>query len=81
MELTNKKCYYCGHPEHVIFPVSINSVDLGTLQGRLCEKCGHLGLFGGGSHSAYAPREIDPVNLPKIIQQIRHKYPQTQPIT
>ena len=82
MELTNKKCYYCSHPEHVIFPISINNADLRTLQGRLCEKSGHWGgLFSGGSHSAYTPREIDPVDLPKIIQQIRHKHPQTQPIT
>ena len=77
MELTNKRCYYCDHLEHVIFPISINSADLGVLQGRLCEKCGHLGLFSGGSLSAHAPCEINPVNLPKIIQQIKNKYPQT----
>lgn len=81
MELINKKCHYCDHLEHVIISVSVTSEDIGSLQGRLCEKCGHLGLFGGGNHSAHAPREIDPVNLPKIIQQIRNKYTQTQPIT
>ena len=77
MELTNKKCHYCDHLEHVIISVSITSEDIGGLQGRLCEKCGHLGLFSGGSLSAHASREINPVNLPKIIQQIKNKHPQT----
>ena len=71
--IKNEKCYYCKHAGHSITFVNLNHEVFGTVQGRLCENCGHLGLFCGGSHSAHVPREINPVRLPEIIRNLKNK--------
>ena len=73
--IKEERCYYCSNTEHSIITIDVGNRDIGTTQGRLCENCGHLGLFCGGDISAYAPNEINPVRLPEIIRQIRNKYP------
>lgn len=67
MDLT-EECYFCKAKEHKVYPANSVTVNGGSVQMRICCKCGHFALFcGGGTHHTTASNIINPTRLEEVL--------------
>ncbi len=64
-----KECYYCGNAEHEIVRIILGTTP--SIGGRICTKCGHIGLFIGVLGGA-TEHGLDFNDIPAKIRNMFH---------